>query len=76
MADEATIVLELTPREAAAIYDFVLTVDWDNGAYGIELKAIYEALTGVGSAFRQHEPTLRLTKTNEYLEFNDIYFDE
>ena len=76
MADEATIVLELTPREASAIYDFVLTVNWEHGSYGVEMKAIYEALTGVGSAFRQNEPTLRLTKTNEYLDINDIYLDE
>ena len=75
-AQKPTIFLELTPREAAVIYDFVLTADWSRGPYGDDLKAIYDALTGVGSAFRHHEPTLRLSSTDQYIDLNEIYMDE
>jgi len=76
MKREPTIYLELTPREAAVIYDFVLTADWSRGPYGPELKAIYDALTGVGTAFRLYEPTLRLSCTDQYVDLNEIYMDE
>ena len=46
-----TIILELTPREAAAIYTMAWTANWDKGNYGAECREIAEALEDVCHKF-------------------------
>ena len=47
MADETTIVLELTKREADALLELACTVSWTLGDYGPEMRAIARALEEV-----------------------------
>ena len=53
---EERIILELTPREAAAIYEMANMYSWYQGEFGPEVQAIYEALDDVLSAHIQHNP--------------------
>ena len=46
--DTPTIILELTPREAAVIYTMAWSANWDKGDYGSECREIAEALEDVG----------------------------
>ena len=49
--EETIIVLELKPREAAVIFDFVLTVSLNKGDFSKECREIKEALEDVGHEF-------------------------
>lgn len=75
MNDNATIILELTPREAAVIYDIILTLDWERGQYQKEIKEIYNALTSVNTLMTNYDPTIYRSVDNEPLDVNDVYMD-
>jgi hypothetical protein len=47
MNDDTTIVLELTPREAAVLLELTSVVSWSKGDYGEEVEAICRALEEV-----------------------------
>lgn len=47
MKEETTIVLELTPREASAIWEMAHTYSWSDGPYGDEVLQIARALDRV-----------------------------
>jgi hypothetical protein len=49
-----TIILELTPREAAAIHSLVWCSDWSKGDYGKECRDIAFELDGVQPSFNHH----------------------
>ena len=49
--DDTTIVLELTPREAAVIYEVFYTSDNQRGDFGKECREIKEALNDVFNSF-------------------------
>ena len=49
MTEETTIILELTPREAAAILGLTSYVSWYRGHYGEEVRNICRALEDVVS---------------------------
>ena len=50
-----TIILELTPREAAAINSLIWCANWNKGDYGSECYAIAMALEDVFDDFKQHD---------------------
>jgi len=50
-----TIILELTPREAAAIRGLTWCANWNKGDYGSECYAIAMALDDVLGDFKHHE---------------------
>ena len=54
---EERIILELTPREAAAIYEMSNIFSWHIGPYGTEIEAIFSALDDVLSSHILHDPT-------------------
>lgn len=61
MAEGTTIVLELTPREAAAVQEMALMYNWHRGDYSKETRAVYDALESVrAGSFDQHRA---VTKT-------------
>ena len=72
--EEPRISLVLTPRQAAIIFDFVLTCDWHSGSYCKELRDLHEALSDVGGAFALLEPLL-YNKDGSEIEINDIIVD-
>ena len=53
---EERIILELTPREAAALYELTDIFSWHIGPYGTEIEAIFNALDDVLSSHIQHNP--------------------
>lgn len=53
-----TIILELTPREAAAIHSLVWSACWNKGDYGSECREIGEALKDVLPEFKHLCPIL------------------
>ena len=53
---EERIILELTPREAAALYELTDVISWHIGPYGAEIEAIFNALDNVLSSHIQHNP--------------------
>ena len=44
MSEDTTIILELTPREAAAILEMAGTYSWDRGSYAQDIMNICRAL--------------------------------
>ena len=44
MTDDTTIILELTPREAAVILELTGIASWEKGSYASEAKSICRAL--------------------------------
>lgn len=70
-----TIYLELTPREAALIFDFVLTCNWQRGSYSGEVKAIYDALHDVSHAFADCDP-LVYKDNGAQVDVNEIFVSE
>jgi hypothetical protein len=72
--EEPRISLDLTPRQAAIIYDFVLICNWNRGSYCKELRNLHEALSDVGGAFALIEPLL-YNKDGSEIEINDIIVD-
>ena len=55
---EERIILELTPREAAALYELTDIFSWHIGPYGTEIEAIFNALDDVLSSHIQHNPVV------------------
>ena len=64
MKEQTTIILELTPREAAAIEEMALMCSWENGSYKEEVCSIYRALESVRHEFSEHR-TVTKTKFGE-----------
>lgn len=56
MSEEPTIILELTPREAAVIHEMALMYNWERGEYRKEVRDIYHALDKIrfSAPFNQH----------------------
>ena len=49
--EEVTIVLELTPREAAALFEMCLVFKWQHPDYGHEVRSMFKALEEVQRDF-------------------------
>ena len=67
-----TIILELTPREAAVIFDFVSTAAWDRGDFSKECREIKEALHDVGQEFLHIEALM--SDKNGIVENESFWF--
>lgn len=71
MNDE-TIVLELTPREAAMIYELCYIVNWAEGGYGEAAKDIFYALAIVSDSFSRHRPWAKSKTCLGTIESGDL----
>jgi len=67
-----TIILELTPREAAVIFDVVSTASWNKGNFSKECRQIKEALHDVGQEFLHIETYM--SDKNGIVESESFWF--
>lgn len=79
MLDDAdTIVLELTPREAAVIHRLSCFFSWDAGDFGPEMHAVFRALSAedVRPLFEHILPCVRYRDTNRLMPVNALIIDD
>ena len=62
--EQTTIILELTPREAAVVQEMALMYNWERGEYRDEVQGIFRALDDVRHEFNQHK-TVTMTSFGE-----------
>ena len=76
--DADTIVLELTPREAAVIHRLSCFFAWDAGDFGPEMHAVFRALSSeeVRSLFEHILPCVRYRDTNRLMPVNALIIDD
>lgn len=76
--DHDTIVLELTPREAAVIRCLSAFLAWDDGAFGPELRAIYKTLSDhdIMVHIEHIQPCVRYRDTKRLIPVNGLVVDE
>lgn len=73
--DEPTIILELTPQEAALIFEMSVTYSWTRGPYGERVRDLYHALRAVEYLMRDHLNIQTVTQFGE-LDPGAIWLDD
>ena len=71
---EERIILELTPREAAAIYEMTCLFSWNRGDYAKETESVFLALDEVLSTHIPYDP-ITVTKFGP-VEAEAMWMDE
>lgn len=78
MEDADTIVLELTPREAAVLRKLAMFFAWDGGDFGPEMRAVYMALSNqeVMLHIEHINPCVRYRDTKRLMPVNALIIDD
>lgn len=76
--DDDTVVLELTPREAAVIRRLAAFFAWDAGDFGPEMRAVFQALSSedVTRLINHIEVCVRYRDTNRLMPINALMIDD
>ena len=78
MDDEDTILLELTPREAAVIRRLSCFFAWDAGDFAPEMRAVFQALSedGVRQLMDHIHVCVRFKDTNRLMPIDALKIDD
>ena len=75
---EDTVVLELTPREAAVIRQLACFFAWDAGDFGPEMRSVFRALsvTEVTNLIEHIQVCVRYRDNNRLMPLNALMIDD